>query len=262
MSFVSDEQQQQLLEVIRSAAAKLLEFYPGDPNSAGGATLQVEVKPDGSKVSEADFASNEILVNGINSIFPGDGIISEESPIAADVHQMSRVWIIDPLDGTSSFIAGEDDFSILVALVVDTQVEFGTMYFPAKNVFGYGKRGAGVLVDGEPAQVSNAEKLRPQSVCCRNFDPVSSDAVHPKWMDSGIAFLRLCCGDLDGVIIKMVRHKEWDLAAPIVLLEEAGGRATDENGNQLKFNQPEIEFEYLVASNGKTHEELLSLIPR
>jgi fructose-1,6-bisphosphatase/inositol monophosphatase family enzyme len=79
-------------------------------------------------------------------------------------------------------------------------------------------------------------------------------------MDSGLALYKVAAGELEGAVIRMLTHKEWDIAAPIVAIKEAGGRVTDEHGRELAVGQGEIAFQYLVASNGSVHDDLLKLI--
>lgn len=261
MSNLLSSQELQLSEAVRRAGAKLMEFWPG---KEGGSreSLGIEKKSDGSFVTQADFASNEILVSTLQSLYPSDGILSEEIPASADLAAKNRLWIIDPLDGTQSFINANDDFSVLVALAVQQQAELGFMFFPARNRLGVAKRGHGAFVDGERVHVSSFATPRPESVYVRNFTPTRAELAYPRWMDSGCAFLTLAEGTLDGLIIKIVSHREWDLAAPAVVVEESGGKVTDENGAPIRFYPGSMQYKYFVASNGAAHEELLRLIPR
>jgi 3'(2'), 5'-bisphosphate nucleotidase len=79
-------------------------------------------------------------------------------------------------------------------------------------------------------------------------------------MDSGLALLKVAAGELEGAIIRMTKHQEWDLAAPCAVLKAAGGRFSDEAGKPLLFGKGFIDFEYFVASNGIAHERVLELI--
>lgn len=80
-------------------------------------------------------------------------------------------------------------------------------------------------------------------------------------MDSGLALAKVAMGELDGAIIKMVTHREWDIAAPMALLREAGAVVTDELGKEIPLGTGSIAFNYFVASNGRVHEQLLKIIP-
>jgi myo-inositol-1(or 4)-monophosphatase len=246
------------LEVlIRRAGDCLLQHWPG-----GNHTLQnIQTKNDGTSVTEADFASNRILTEGLAELFPLDGLISEEGKHEDAPLKHSRVWIIDPLDGTRSFIEGRDDFSILMGLVVNGRAEFGLMYFPVKKLLARADQGAGAILNGKASRVSTTTQLKSESVYFRNFEPRSREFVYGEYMDSGMALLNLGCGRFDGLIIRMTRHKEWDIAAPAAFLRESGARISDENGAEILFNQGGINYRYFVASNGLLHQDVLNLIP-
>ena len=248
-----------LEQAIREAGRTLLSYWHG--GQASESSLGIQAKSDGSFVTKADYASNEILVHALRSEFAHDGILSEELPMDEALANASRIWIIDPLDGTKSFIDGKDDFSVLVALTVDHLSELGYMYFPARNIFALARRSSGAWSNGVPLQVSPSTQLRSQSVYYRNFAPEAPELCYKESMDSGCAFLMLASGVFDGLIIKIVSHREWDLAAPAVVVTESGGTVTNEFGEPIRFVPGAMNCRYFVASNGRTHEELLSLIP-
>ena len=79
-------------------------------------------------------------------------------------------------------------------------------------------------------------------------------------MDSGCAFLSVGRAEFDGLVLKIVNHREWDLAAPWVVITESGGTISDEFGHPITFNNPTMPYRYFVASNGKIHGQLLELI--
>ncbi|MFN8390619.1 MAG: inositol monophosphatase [Bdellovibrionota bacterium] len=259
MSRINAAETAQLEELMRSAGAKLLEFWPGGDRPASR-TLGAEKKGDGSFVTQADFASNEILISGLTTLFPDDAILSEEIPPSPELSSRERVWIIDPLDGTKSFMDGNDDFSVLVARCSGRTPDWGGMFFPARKQFATASLGAGATLNGTKLRVSDESKLRPRSVYVRHLKPKREEVVYDRWLDSGCAFLTLSEGRFDGVIIKIVSHREWDLAAPAVVIQESGGTVTDELGKPIAFNEGAMNYKYFVASNGKTHDELLALI--
>jgi myo-inositol-1(or 4)-monophosphatase len=80
-------------------------------------------------------------------------------------------------------------------------------------------------------------------------------------MDSGLALAMVACGDLDGAIIKMTTHREWDIAAPMAILKEAGATVTNERGGDIPVGTGDIAFGYFVTSNGRIHQELLNILP-
>jgi len=275
MTLALTQQESLLTERVKTAGEALLTFWPGGDRKSD---LQIERKKDGSAVTNADFESNRIVIEALKEAFPDDGILSEELPPDTQLAKKSRVWIIDPLDGTQSFVDGNDDFSVLVALTEDGAPTFGLMYFPARKKYAMAKTGKGAWRDGTRMKVSGSARLRDRSVYVRHFEPVRSAPVYDRWMDSGCAFLTLAEGGFDGLIIKIVSHREWDLAAPAVVVQESGGRVSDEFGNPVTFRPGAFSLtgsdgdserarvgerpsRYFVASNGITHDELLKLIP-
>lgn len=119
----------QLSDAVRQAGGVVLSMWP--KRRATATIIEVAQKIDGSLVSEADMASNELLTTALHSLYPSDLIFSEEVMCdPAAVFSSKRTWIIDPLDGTSAFLEGRDDFSILVGLSVDHTPTQGLCFFP------------------------------------------------------------------------------------------------------------------------------------
>jgi len=261
MSALTAVQSKEVLALVERAGATLMGFWPGGPAGRSGRVLKIHTKSDGSFVTEADFASNEILVSGLKRIFPDHGILSEEGPPDPDLKNRSHVWILDPLDGTKSFIDGNDDFSVLLALCVAEVPEFSVMHVPARELTATAKRGEGAWMNGQRLEVSSSTQFRPRSVYLRHMDVAPAVYLYDRWLDSGLAFLTLCTGDFDGFILKIRTHREWDLAAPTLMVEESGGKVTDENGAPIRFAENSMPYRYLVASNGVLHDKLLELIP-
>jgi myo-inositol-1(or 4)-monophosphatase len=175
-------------------------------------------------------------------------VLSEESPIKGD---SERVWIIDPLDGTNSFLNGRDDFSVLVALCEGGAPLLGMMYFPARDLFVIARQGEAATINGQ--------ELKPGRIYIRNFQSRRAELAAPM-MDSGLALLKVANGELDGAIIRMTTHREWDIAAPMAVILSAGGVASDQAGNQIKLGRKAIDCPYFIASNGKLHQQLMGLI--
>ena len=236
-----------------------MKLWPATTSSALG--LDIRSKGDGTLVSQADMQSNQTIVSAIREAFPADAILSEESPIDPELlAKAHRTWVVDPLDGTSSFLHGRDDFSILVALCEHFVPTFGVMFFPARDLLVLAERGRGAVANGKPLAVSTAETLQPGRVYIRNFQCLQPEIISPM-MDSGLALLKVANGELDGAIIRMKTHREWDLAAPIAAIQEAGGRVSTELGTNIPCGRGEIDFDYVIASNGKIHLLLQAVLP-
>lgn len=247
--------------LVRQAGNELLKYWPGNQKHNDLDQLNITKKEDGSSVTSADFASNKILIEGLKKYFSGSSIISEETPNSNPVTTDQMLWIIDPLDGTKAFIEGRDDFSILIGLAFNSIIKVGIMYFPARNLLAYATKGHGSTIAGKKGEVSKSNAFRPRSIYYRNCSLKAEEALFSEPMDSGMAFLALAKGDIDGIIIHMTTHREWDIAAPLVVIEESGGKVSDQNGQPIEFKNGRISCKYVVASNNLLHNQLLNMIP-
>jgi myo-inositol-1(or 4)-monophosphatase len=236
----------------------LLSLWPGTPGCTE--KLDTQAKSDGSVVTQADLRSNQILIEALQKLFPNDSILSEESPFTIeDLNRSRRTWVIDPLDGTRSFVDGEDDFSVLVALCADLIPVYGIMFFPARDQFITAEQGAPALRNGVEIAVSKAYELSPARVYIRNFECQRPEIASPR-MDSGLALLKVAAGELDGAIIRMTTHREWDIAAPAAVIQAAGGLVTSETMAPIRLGRGVVDFQYLIASNGLIHKQLQAVI--
>lgn len=254
---INDKELKRIEDLIRKAGDIILGYWE---KTEGAARPQVEIKADGSPVSDADLKASELLVSGLQELYPHDGIVSEELKVDADVYKKDRVWIIDPLDGTKSFLQGNDDFSILVGLCEKGVPVFGVMYFPGRGQYVLGQQGRGAFLNGERLKVSGSKVIREHSLYVRRVKLEGDNRVYPRWMDSGAAFLNICSGKFDGMLMKIVTHREWDLVAPAAILKESGGAISDGEGKTLVFDKPGLDIDYLVASNGEVHQEILKIL--
>lgn len=255
---VSQERFEQLIGRVREAGEFLLSVWPG--RSRDQSSLSITQKDDGSLVSSADMRSNEILMAALRSIFPEDAIFSEE--VVSDpqsIRNAQRVWIIDPLDGTAAFLHGRDDFSVLVGLSVDRAAAAGIMFFPARGEMITARVGGGAWCNGSRLSVSSVSAPRPNRVYMRKCPRVIPELACPE-IDSGLAFAHVARGELDGIILRMLTHREWDIAAPMAVLREAGAKVTDEVGREIPLGMGGVDFNYLVVSNGRTHDRLLAVV--
>lgn len=249
----------QLVSSVRDAGALLMSMWPKRKGTT--TLLAVNQKIDGSLVSAADMASNEVLTKALQSLYPQDFVFSEEVACEpAVVSAAKRTWIIDPLDGTSAFLEGRDDFSVLVGLSEDHLAHSGILFLPAREQMFVAQAGKGAFRNGDLIRVSQSKNAREHHVYVRRFESTAPH-LHSPMMDSGLALAKVACGELDGAIIKMVTHREWDIAAPMAILQEAGATVTDGQGRAIPLGTGSIEFEYFVASNGHVHKELLHILP-
>ena len=223
--------------------------------------LVVETKPDLTPVTEADRAVEQVLRKRIGEERPGHGVVGEE--FGADGRGSAR-WIIDPIDATKNYLRGVPVWGTLIALEREGRVEVGVASAPALHRRWWAARGEGSFVNGRPLQVSRVAELS---------DAVLSYASLFSWEEHGLGdqFLTLArsCwrtrafGDFwghmlvaEGAVDFAIEPEValWDLAAPQIIVEEAGGRFTDLGGT------PTAAGGSVVASNGLLHDQVLATL--
>ena len=243
----------------REAATIVNTFYVG--------SSEVRYKSDDEPVTEADRSANQHIVARIGAVFPEDGILSEESKDDFVRLQKSRVWIVDPLDGTKEFIARNGEFSIMIGLAVEGRAVLGVVQQPATGLLYAGAAGLGAFLyeDGERIElkVSECGELR-------NMIMVSSRSHRQQIVDRIRAQLNITrervlgsVGLKVGLIARQLADlyihpspgcKEWDLCAPHAVLEAAGGQISDCWGNPLRYNRRDVRAHNgVVATNGVLH---------
>jgi len=214
-------------------------------------SLTVERKADNSLVTIADREAESHLRAAIEQAFPDDGILGEEE--VEKIGSSERRWIIDPLDGTYSFVHGVPLYGVLIGLEVDGEPSLGVVNLPALDEIVYAGRELGCFWNGEPARVSSTSSLAEALLLATDFG-----ACEQYGFGRGTGALerqvnaRRTWGDCYGHVLVATGRADimldpamnvWDCAALLPILEEAGGTFTDWNaqrtihaGNALSTN--------------------------
>ncbi|HKR13122.1 MAG TPA: 3'(2'),5'-bisphosphate nucleotidase CysQ [Pyrinomonadaceae bacterium] len=258
------------VDLARTAGAAILEQYKGP--------LDVEQKnqdDDSEPVTQADRIANELIVSGLQREFPGDGILAEESVDTERRLGKSRVWLVDPLDGTNGFIAGNGDFAVQIGLAEEGEVIVAVVYAPLSGVLYRAVRGEGTWierpqVEPEKARVSEARELSEMRLAAsRSHRSPRMNKVVQRFGfreevqrgSVGIKIGLLIEQQCDVYIHLSPRTKQWDTCAPQLILTEAGGRMTDLFGEPLNYNVPDVQNRNgLVASNGASHDRIIEML--
>jgi histidinol-phosphatase len=226
--------------------------------------LVVETKPDLTPVSEADRAAENVLRARIDSEHPGDGVVGEEygeTPGSRD-----RRWILDPIDGTKSFVRGIPAWGTLIALERDGEMVVGVVSAPALRRRWWATRGGGAFADGEPIRVSRVRALDDALFCFTSLTAFDQYGMGDEfrslaarcWEARGFgdywAHVLVAEGSADLAVEPIMNL--WDNAALQVIVEEAGGRFTDLEG------RPRSDGGSAVTTNGLLHEAVLDVIGR
>jgi 3'(2'), 5'-bisphosphate nucleotidase len=232
-----------IIALAREAAARILEIYESD--------FAVEHKDDRSPLTAADLAAHHCILAGLERLAPGIPVLSEES--AQDVpaqarRQWSRMWLVDPLDGTREFIKRNGEFTVNIALIGDDGAPvLGVVQAPATGALWHGQRGRGAFRrdrDGDIAIRARAPATAPLRVAAsRSHRDARTEAfmarmgeVEPVGIGSSLKFCRLAEGAMD-VYPRFGPTSEWDTAAGQCVLEAAGGVVLDPRGRALRYNQ-------------------------
>jgi myo-inositol-1(or 4)-monophosphatase len=217
-------------------------------------------------VTEADHASEKAIIDVIRQEYPDHYILTEES--GEMITDSSTKWIIDPIDGTVNFANGIPLCCISIAVEHNGEMIFGSVYNPFMNEFFFAQKGCGATLNDKKIQVSKKSEVT-KSCLVTGFPYTYLDTpngplqVFERFIRKGIAVRRLGSAAIDlcwvaaGRFDGFYEHSlnAWDSAAGFLIVEEAGGKVTDFEGNQYSPYQPHI-----VATNGVIHEELLRAI--
>jgi 3'(2'), 5'-bisphosphate nucleotidase len=254
------------ISVAREASAQILKFYSTDFTAEEKLGVDRYMEP----VTEADRAASRLIVERLTAAFPEDGILSEEEVDDADLRlARERVWIIDPIDGTSGFVKKDGDFAVQIGLADKGKAIVGVVLLPFHGVLYFASEGNGAFRE----EGGRREMLRTSSVTdygkmqmavsrnhrspkinsiLRNFGVKSELQRGSVGLKIGLIAEQTC----DLYIHLSHRTKLWDTCAPQIILEEAGGRITDLFGEEFIYNIADVQnYGGIVATNGAAHEE-------
>lgn len=230
--------------------------------------IEINYKGDINLVTEADKASENLILEAIRRNFPDHGILSEESPAVSGNAKMR--WIIDPLDGTTNYAHGYPVFCVSIALEKDGVVILGVVYDPSRQDTFVAVRGEGATQNGKKIAASVTTDLN-RSLLATGFpyDIRESENNNLKYFNmmakkaqairrAGAAALDIAyvaCGRFDG--FWELKLKPWDTAAASLILEEAGGKITTISGRPWNLLSSNV-----LISNGRIHEQMMAVFKK
>ncbi len=220
-------------------------------------------KEDGTPISDADLKVNDLLKDRLTGARPDYGWLSEETQDDARRLDKRRVWVIDPIDGTSAFLKGDPHWTVSAALVEDGRPVVGMVYNPMTKEFFEASAGQGARLNGKPIQVSERAALEGARMIMHRSVLQSDRWVEP-WPDltaemrNSMAY-RLCLvasGAFDATVV-VSGKSEWDLAAADLLVHEAGGTVSAHDGARFTYNQAAIRLPNVLAAGPGLYDTLL-----
>jgi myo-inositol-1(or 4)-monophosphatase len=223
------------------------------------------LKAQDSPVSEVDIAVDVLLKARLEPIVPQAAWLSEETEDDPARLSARRVWIVDPIDGTRSFLAGRADWTVSVALVEDRRPIVAALYAPATEEFFLAIAGASVTRNGLAIRASAGEALAGARISGpkRLLDQIAKAApdivVAPRVHSLALRLARVADNTLDAAFAGGNSH-DWDLAAADLLVHEAGGALTTLDGATLSYNGATPTHGMLVAAGRPRHRALSTLL--
>lgn len=246
---------QAALRAAEAAARVIRELYQQN--------LAVTTKADKSPVTEADVRAEQVIREILSDAFPQYGFYGEET----GQHDMGResVWLVDPIDGTKSFVRECPFFSTQIALMRGGRMVLGVSSAPAYGELAWAERGFGAWLDGKRISVSRITEIDAAILSSGNLKTLAQSAAWPRYGElvarvnrirgygDFVHYHLLARGALDAVIESDVNI--LDIAALTVIVEEAGGRFTDLAGTAVGLGTTSV-----LASNGPLHDDLLTAL--
>jgi myo-inositol-1(or 4)-monophosphatase len=236
-----------------------------------GRALQVSNKGDIDLVTEADLASEKLIIERIRSHYPRHTILAEESGASDGVLTISGKsewkWIVDPLDGTTNYAHGYPCFCVSIAVERAGTIDIGVIYDPLRDELFAAERGQGATLNERRIRVSAVEQLNGAMLCtgfpydvrerpqfARHFTNFTMHAQAVR-RDGSAALDLACvaCGRFDGFWEDGLNP--WDIAAGVLLIQEAGGRVSNFRGVPLDIYTPRV-----LASNGLVHDAMMRVL--
>lgn len=231
-----------------------------------GRPVRIVHKGEIDLVTEMDTASERVIFEALQAVYPDDGLLSEEAP--AEHMESPRRWIIDPLDGTTNYAHAFPVFAVSIALEVEGEVVVGVVEDPVRRETFTAMAGRGAFLNGEPIRVSEVSELS-EAFLATGFpydihtSPLNNLEHFGNFAKRVLAVRRpgaaavdlayTACGRFDG--FWELKLKPWDVAAAALLVKEAGGLLSDFSGGPLDIYKPEI-----TASNGLIHQAMLEVL--
>lgn len=250
-------------------AAQVSAYMAGDEIINLRNSFEVSYKSEEKEiVTTADLRANQVIQAVLHSLFPEIGWLSEETKDNPARLKKELVWLVDPLDGTKYFAKGEGEFTVSIALVDNGSPIVGAIYQPTERSLFYAAKGKGAYLNGNPINVSSTNLINKAKLITTNkvkskpgFKEIAHNIHYNNEIEIGGTALRLAKlakGEADFYL--SMGNAEWGIAAGDIILQEAGGRCTDLQGNSLVYNKLSAYVVPMLMSNSILHDKILESI--
>lgn len=244
---------------VRKAAQAILQI--------AGDGFEADYKADNSPLTVADLEANRILKETLTQSFSEYGWLSEETRDDPARLDCQRVWIIDPIDGTREFTLQIPEFVISVALAEQGEIILGVIYNPSTGELFEAVRGGQAKLNDKAIKSNHRFGDKPVVEASRSDIKNGRFAAFESAMEirpcGSIAYklARLAAGKADSVF-SLTPKNEWDIAAGVILVSEAGGKVASTSGRPFVFNQPDTLVDGIIAASSQSYDTMCSIIDR
>jgi myo-inositol-1(or 4)-monophosphatase len=243
-----------LIDTVREAGALARSMFRTE--------LKNWTKGASSPVSEADIAANDLIEKRLRSATPDYGWLSEES--VDDEARLGKplVWIVDPIDGTRSYLAGREDWCVSVALVQGASPVLAAVFAPVTEEFFFASRGGGAVRNDRPIHATTGTELDfsrvagPKPLVERLNRGAGEISLYPRIGSLALRLCRVAEGRLDAAFAGG-QSRDWDLAAANLIVQEANGNMTALSGDTILYNRREVTHGVLVAAGRDRHASIV-----
>ena len=243
-----------LTDAARAAGEIALRFWQNTP--------QVWDKSDASPVTEADIAVNDMLHSRLRAARPSYGWLSEETPDDTNRLECEHIFIIDPIDGTRAFIAGEKHFSHSLAVAKNGVITAAVVYVPALDRLYAATVDGPAIVNNVPIQASTKTLQGHPNMLISKATLATDHWQGPppdmqRSFRASVAYRLALVGDgsFDGML-SFRQSWEWDIAAGSLIAARAGAKVCDIDGNQVRFNSPSAQSNGVFAGSSALFKDL------
>jgi myo-inositol-1(or 4)-monophosphatase len=243
-----------LTEAVREAGALARSMFRTE--------LKNWIKGASSPVSEADIAANDLLEKRLRSATPDYGWLSEES--VDDELRLGKklAWIVDPIDGTRSYLAGREDWCVSVALVEGDQPVLAAVFAPVTDEFFFATRGGGAVrndisVSATSGIALDFSRIAGPKPLVERLNPGPGEiSLYPRIGSLALRLCRVAEGRLDAAFAGG-QSRDWDLAAANLIVQEANGNMTALSGDTIRYNRQDVTHGVLVAAGRDRHASIV-----
>ncbi|MDC9715101.1 MAG: 3'(2'),5'-bisphosphate nucleotidase CysQ [Gammaproteobacteria bacterium] len=244
----------QLIELTANVGEEILSCYEND--------LKITFKTDETPLTIADKNAHQSIVNVLSHLTPNTPILSEESDAITFNQRLKwdEYWLIDPLDGTRDFIEKTGEFCICIAYIKNHQAIFGLVYAPLTHTHYYGfdnetyqyrnntRTRLNALTAAQPLRIVTGHYSAHNPQLQTHLEQLGEHQV--SYLGSALKFCKIAEGEYD-YYPRFGLCSEWDTAAGVCILQNAGGSVVDENGNPLRYNAKDDMLSPIFFASGK-----------